>query len=102
MTMCHHSDSSKTMSELQEFTKKTIYTSFPGQTDFLPDYWTNTVGYIRHTMFVLKPKSSVLRTDLLRPLHKAFLSGLVLDAMSLARSTVVQLDVFFSSGPLWL
>ena len=28
---------SKTMSKLQESMKKNLYTSFPGQTDFLPD-----------------------------------------------------------------
>ena len=41
-------------------------------------------------------------TTMVRPLRKAFTSGLGLDALSLAWPVVVQLVVFFDSGSQWV
>ena len=38
MTGCHHPESLMAMSNLQESVKKKLYTTIPGQSDFVPDY----------------------------------------------------------------
>ena len=38
MTGCHHPESLMAMSKLQESVKKKLYTTIPGQVDFVPDY----------------------------------------------------------------
>ena len=60
MRECHHSNSSKTMPKLQESMKKKLYTSFPGETDFLSDYYARACSTYQY-FFVIDEMSYSLK-----------------------------------------
>ena len=55
MTGCHQLDSLLARYHLQESLKKKLYTPFPGQTGFLSDYFSQTIGQIELKFHVKTP-----------------------------------------------